>query len=184
MYWVNFLHIYQPADQSDEILERIVNELYRPLFKGFLSIPKLKLNLNISGGLTELLVHKGYSDVIDVIRTLAENNQLEFTESAKYHALLPFLEKRDIIRQINDNQQINKKYFGKVYKPQCFFPPEMAYSQKVGKTVSELGYPLILLDEISFAGGKSSRLEINYSNSTQQTIFLSYLGKEKFPILL
>jgi len=149
MYWVNFLHIYQPFDQSKEILERVVNESYRPLFKGLLDINKIKINLNINGALVELLVKKGYQDVIDVIKTLAEQKKLEFTESAKYHALLPFLDKNEIIRQIQKNYQINKKYFGRIYKPVCFFPPEMAYNKKVAATISRLGYKIIILDEIA-----------------------------------
>jgi len=154
MFWANFLHIYQPCDQSDEILEKVVNESYRPLFKGFLNIPKMKINININGALTELLIKKGYRDVIDIIRQLAESGRLEFTESAKYHPLLNSLNKNEIIRQIIKNHQTNKKYFGKAYQPKCFFPPEMAYDSKVGKIVYQLNYPLIMLDEISYTGGK------------------------------
>jgi len=154
MYWVNFLHIYQPSDQSKKILEMVVNESYRPLFKGLLNIPKIKINININGGLTELLVKNGYQDIIDNIKQLAEENKLEFTESAKYHALLPFLDKNEIIHQVLENHQINKKYFGHAYHPVAFFPPEMAYSPIVAKTVSQLGYSIILLDEIAYEGGK------------------------------
>ena len=150
MYWINFLHIYQPYEQSKEILEAVVNESYRPLFKELLNVPDIKINLNINGALTELLVKNGYQDVIENIKTLANQGKLEFTESAKYHPLLPFLKKQEIIHQIRSNHQTNRRYFGKVYNPVCFFPPEMAYSQKVGRVVSELGYKMILLDEISW----------------------------------
>jgi len=153
MIWVNFFHIYQPFFQSDEILERIVNESYRPLFKGLLSISNLKINLNINGALTKLLVKKGYGDVVNDIKKLAQSRKLEFTETAEYHPLLPFLRKEDIVRQIVENHKTNKKYFGRVYLPACFFPPEMAYSPKLGKIVSQLGYKMIILDEISFDGG-------------------------------
>lgn len=155
MYWINFLHIYQPIDQSKEILKKVVNESYRPLFKGFLNIKNIKINLNINGSLTELLAREGYNDVIMAIKKLAETGRLEFTESAKYHALLPYLKKSDIVRQIEKNQNTNKKYFGKAYKPVCFFPPEMAYNKKVARVISRLGYKMILVDEISYNGGKT-----------------------------
>jgi len=71
MIWANFLHIYQPVDQSDEILERVVNECYRPLFRGLINIKDLKINLNINAGLTELLIKKGYKDIIETIYKLA-----------------------------------------------------------------------------------------------------------------
>jgi len=154
MYWVNFLHIYQPVDQSKEILKRVVNESYRPLFKGLLKIPNIKINLNINSALAELLIKERYSDVVAAIRKLAEKQKLEFTESAKYHPLLPFLQKEEIIRQIQKNHKDNERYFGKAYKPVCVFPPEMAYSSEVGRVVSELGYRMIILDEISYSGGR------------------------------
>ncbi len=152
MYWVNFLHIYQPSDQSKEILKRVANESYRPLFKGFLKIKDFKINININGALTEFLAREGYDDIIKNIRELSETGRLEFTESAKYHALLPFLSEEQIKRQIDKNRKVNRKYFGKTYNPVCFFPPEMAYSKKVGKIISKLGYKMILLDEISYKG--------------------------------
>jgi hypothetical protein len=155
MYWINFLHIYQPSDQTKDIVERVVNESYRPLFKGFLSIPNLKINININGALTEILAQRKYSDVLVNIRKLAQDNKLEFTESAKYHSLLPFLEEKEALRQIEKNHQTNKKYFGKVYRPSCFFPPEMAYSPKIIKTMEKIGCDSILLDEIAYNGGKS-----------------------------
>lgn len=152
MYWVNFLHIYQPPDQSDEILKRVVNESYRPLFNGFLKIKNLKINLNINAALTELLVKKGYSDVVDLIRRLAESKKLEFTETAKYHPFLPLLTKKEIFRQIRENKKTNKKYFGSFYQTNCFFPPEMAFNLKVGKIVAKMGYPMLILDEIAYPG--------------------------------
>ena len=155
MRWLNFLHIYQPSDQTKEILNRVVNESYRPLFKGLLETPKIKINLNISGALTELLYQKGYRDVINNIRELAKNGKLEFTESAKYHSLLPFLKESEIVRQIEKNRETNRRYFGKYYRPFCFFPPEMAYSPKVARVVNKMGYKMILVDEIAYDSGKT-----------------------------
>jgi len=156
MHWINFLHIYQPSDQSNDILEKVTNESYRPLFEGLLDIPKIKININISGALTELLYKKGYSDVIANIKKLAESGKLEFTESAKYHSLLPFLKEDEMIRQVEKNRKTNRKYFGKVYDPVCFFPPEMAYSEKVAKVIDKMGYKIILIDEIAYNGGKTA----------------------------
>lgn len=172
MYWANFLHIYQPIDQSNEILERVVNECYRPLFRGLLNIKNLKINLNINAGLTELLIKKGYKDIVETIYQLAKQKKLEFTESAKYHALLPFLTKREIIRQIKENNKTNKRYFKETYKPRCFFPPEMGYSPKVGKVISSLGFSSILLDEIAFNGGKtdSPKDKLFYLKNTKMAV--------------
>lgn len=152
MFWANFLHIYQPPDQMPDILERITNESYRKLFTGLLANPKARITLNINAGLTEQLDEHGYVDVIKNIKTLAERGQIEFTESAKYHPFLPLTPWAEALRQIKLNQETNQFYFGKIYKPKGFFPPEMAYSRKVADLVASLGYEWLVADEIAYNG--------------------------------
>lgn len=149
MKWAHFLHIYQPADQHPGTLEKIVNESYRPLLKGFLRVARTKVTLNINGTLTEKLFGCGYRDVIEDIKILSEMGRLELTGSAKYHAFLPLLPESEIRRQVILNDETNSKYFGNAYKPQGFFSPEMAYSPKVALIAKKLGYKWILADETS-----------------------------------
>ncbi len=135
-----------------DILERIVNESYRKLTAGLKKNPKAKITLNINAGLTEQLDQHGYRDVIDDIKKLAEYGQIEFTESAKYHPFLPMTPWDEVIRQIKLNNETNKYYFGKIYNPKGFFPPEMAFSRKVADIVASLGYKWIIIDEIAYNG--------------------------------
>lgn len=135
-----------------DILEKVVNESYRPLFQGLLDTKEAKLILNINAVLTEMLSKAGYQDVLDTIRSMASDGRLEFTESAKYHAFLPLLPQREIERQIISNHQTNEKYFGRLYQPRGFFPPEMAYSKRLARVVKSLGYEWLLLDELAYAG--------------------------------
>lgn len=161
MRWANFFHIYQPITQSPDILEAVVNQSYRPLFAGLKKIPGLKINLNINAVLSELLIKYKYYDVIESIIKLAEDGKIEFTDSAKYHALLPLLPEEEIERQINLNHESNKKIFTrKLYAPIGFFPPEMAYSSKVAKVVEKLGYKWMIADEIA-ARGKVGCVDYN-----------------------
>ena len=152
MKWINFLHIYQPIDQTKEILAAVSNQSYRRLFSGMRKIPKFKLTLNINAALSEILLENGFEDIIEDIKALTIEGKLEFTESAKYHAFLPLLDEKEIERQIAANRESNKKIFGDVYRPRCFFPPEMAYAEKVARAAHKLGYPMIMLDEISYGG--------------------------------
>ncbi len=135
-----------------DILERIVNESYRKLIDGLKKIPKAKITLNINAGLTEQLDQHGYHNIIRGIQGLAEKGQIEFTESAKYHPFLPLTPWDEAIRQIKLNRETNQFYFGKVYKPKGFFPPEMAYSRKVADIAAALGYKWIIIDEIAYNG--------------------------------
>jgi len=152
MYWINFLHIYQPRGQAKDIFDRVVNESYRPLIKGLKENKSLKLNLNINACLTERLFKDGYQDVVSDLKFLAQRGQVEFTDSAAYHAFLPLLPETEIKRQINLNREINRKYFGKIYNPSVFFSPEMAYNKKIARIVKNLGYQWLILDEIAYNG--------------------------------
>ena len=152
MKWANFLHIYQPADQVEEIFHRVVSESYKPLIQTLKDYPQTKITLNINAALSEQLLGRGYKDLINDIIFVAKRGQIEFTDSAKYHALLPFLEKDEIIRQIKLNRKTNQKIFGPVYNPVGFFPPEMAYDPSLAPIIKTLGYQWIIIDEIGFNG--------------------------------
>ncbi|MBI2097290.1 MAG: hypothetical protein HYT40_04085 [Candidatus Sungbacteria bacterium] len=152
MYWANFLHLYQPAEQQPDILEAIVTQSYRPLLLGFKTEKRVRLTLNINGALLELFDRDGYRDLIDILRELGNQGRIEFTSSAKYHAFLPYLEEGEIMRQITANDETNKFYLGEAYRPRGFFPPEMAYDGKLAPVVEELGFDWMILDEISCGG--------------------------------
>lgn len=151
MKWANFLHFYQPADQQPDILESIVAQSYRPIIEGIKKNKKVRLTININGALFELLYKFGYHDLIADIKKLVEEGRLEITGSAKYHALLPLLTEQEIERQIILNTETLKHFLGN-YTPNGFFPPEMAYDDKITKIVEKLGFKWIILDEISCGG--------------------------------
>jgi hypothetical protein len=152
MYWSNFLHIYQPPTQTEEIVRKVTGESYRTLVRVLREAPGGKITLNISAILTEQLARYGLDDVVRGLRELAERGQIELTGSAMYHAILPLIPKDEVIRQIRLNTEINQRYFGEIYKPTGFFPPEMCYSYEVAQTVAELGFRWIIVDELSFKG--------------------------------
>ncbi len=152
MYWTNFLHIYQPPTQTEEIVRKVTEECYRKLVSVLENRPNGKITLNISAVLTQQLARYGYRDVIDGLSGLAEKGQIEFTASAMYHPILPLIPEDEAVRQIKLNTEINKYYFGEIYKPRGFFPPEMCYSFDVAKIAAKLGFSWMIVDEISFCG--------------------------------
>lgn len=159
MIWGNFLHIYQPPDQKEDTLDQIVRESYRLLVEILKKNPHAKLTLNINACLTEQLLCHGYKDLIEDIKALVKNGQIELTESAKYHAFLPLLPKGEIERQIILNKETNRKIFGAIYDPKGFHLPEMAYSDKVAKIIAKMGYSWVILNETSFKGKLFSKVD-------------------------
>jgi alpha-amylase/alpha-mannosidase (GH57 family) len=152
VYWSNFIHIYQPPTQTEEIVCKVTNECYRILVKILNEAPNGKVTLNISAVLTEQLARFGLDDVIKGIRKLAERGQIELTGSAMYHPILPLIPRDEVIRQVRLNTEVNRHYFGDIYNPQGFFPPEMCYNFEVAQSVAELGFRWIIIDEIGLNG--------------------------------
>lgn len=152
--WANFLHFYQPPTQKPHWVRRITEESYRRIVEGLLKHRTAKLTLNINAVLVELLMENGGKDVVDGIRELLRRGQIELTGSAKFHPLLPRLPKSEVLRQIQLNDDTHRRYFGEHYKPRGFFPPEMAFSLDVARTVAEKGFEWIIVDELSFPHGR------------------------------
>lgn len=158
MYWANFLHIYQPPDQQADVLEAVIAQCYRPLLTQLRDNKDVHLTLNINGSLLELFDRHGHQDLIEMLKEMGKDGRIEFTGSAKYHSFLPFLDKEEIIRQIQINNEISRQYLGDSYKPKGFFPPEMAFKEEMSSIVEEMGFEWIILDEIA-AYGETGRVD-------------------------
>src|SRR3989344_2101745 len=173
MRWANFLHIYQPAEQQPDILEAIVNQSYRPILEGVKKLNRVRLTLNINGSLMELFDKYGYRKLIDVLRELGREKREEFTSSAKYHPILPFMDEKEIVRQVKLNEETNKFFLGDAYEPRGFFPPEMAYTEELAPIIASLGFDWIILDEIACSGevGKVDYTKIHKIAGTNLKVF-------------
>lgn len=149
VYFSFLFHIYQPPVQIAPVIKQIANESYRPIIEALRSHPESKITLNINGTLTEQLNDYGYLDIIEGLTTLASRGQVEFTGSAKFHPLLPLIPAPEIRRQIELNNKTNKHFFGELYHPRGFFPPEMAINKEVLSVVGEMGFQWIIMSGIA-----------------------------------
>lgn len=133
-------------------MDQVTSESYARLVAILEQFPTAKITLNINACLTEQLLQYGYGDLVRRLGRLAERGQIEFTESAKYHSILPLIPEREARRQIEENFESNRCTFGEVYSPKGFFSPEMCYSRRVAELVWNLGYQWIILDQIAYDG--------------------------------
>jgi len=100
------------------------------------------------GVLTELLSEHGYGDIIEMLKELAKNGQIEFTGSGKYHPILPLIPKGEVERQIVENARTNRQFLGS-FIPKGFFPPELCYSYDIVEPVLRAGHRWILLSGVA-----------------------------------
>jgi alpha-amylase/alpha-mannosidase (GH57 family) len=149
IYLAPLLHFYQPSTQFHRVLKKVCNESYRPLVNLFHEQSHAKVTVNINAVLTEMLDEHGMSDVIDGLRELSEMGRLEFVGSAKYHPILPLIPQDEMLRQIAQNHQTNRRYFGKAYSPTGFFSPEMCYSREVVKPICDTGHRWLVLGGVA-----------------------------------
>jgi hypothetical protein len=151
MIYLGFLlHIYQPPDQFDEVLDRITDETYRPLLALIDSHPEARFTLNLCWSLTELLLRRGHRDCVEQIGRLLWGRRLEITGTAAYHPILPLIPAEEARRQILLNSSRHREVFGEAYQPRGFFPPEMAYDHELPQLLSSLGYDWCITEDIPF----------------------------------
>lgn len=149
MLWINFLHLYQPANSDSYRIKEASSLSYERIFDALKKNKKIKFTLNISACLVSRFLELGYFDLIKKINFLIERGQIELVGSAAYHPLLPLIKKEEVFKQIKEQEMIIKKNFPKA-KLSGFFFPEMAYSPEVASIVKKMGYSWIILDEITF----------------------------------
>ena len=149
MTWINFLHFYQPANIEDFYIKEALDKSYYRLLRLVQENPDLKITINITACLLLRLEGMGENGFINSIKRLYEEERIEITSSAAYHGLLPLLPEGEIRKQIQENEDILKKFFGSDFKAKGFFLPEMAYSKEVAKIIKDFSYDWIILDEIS-----------------------------------
>lgn len=149
MKWLNFLHFYQPANQQKDILEAVVKQSYYPIFKKIDELPNVSITVNITGSLLELFERDNYTELLEFIRRSVKSGKVELTGGCKYHAFMPLLPEKELIRQIEQNEQTISRVLGFDYKPRGFFPTEMGFKPELAKLIKSLGYDWIILDEIA-----------------------------------
>jgi predicted glycosyl hydrolase (DUF1957 family) len=146
-YWAPLLHIYQPPFQDCDILKRINEECYLPLFNTIKEHDNSKFSLNICGSLIEMLETQNY-ETLNTIKDLVNEGKLELLGTAKYHPLLPLIPEKEARRQIDLNEQITQKFF-KHWQRKGFFPPEMAINSKLIKLLHDLNYDWVIMSGIA-----------------------------------
>jgi hypothetical protein len=152
MIWINFLHLYQPANTDPYIVEEATEKSYKWLVKILEDNPEINFTFNITGCLVLRWRELGYFSLIKKIKELVEKGQIELTGSASHHPLLPLIPAEEARAQIEENTEILKDNFGQNLKLRGFFLPEMAYGRDTAKIVKECGFEWIILDELAYNG--------------------------------
>lgn len=151
MLWINFFHLYQPANADGHKIKEATEKSYLRILRALEENENAKFTLNINGCLFLRWEDLGYIDIYKRISALINKGRLELTGNAAYHPLLPLIDKSEAQKQIEETETILHKYLDG-YKPKGFFMSEMAYGTEPAKIIKSKGYNWIILDEISYNG--------------------------------
>ena len=175
--WINFLHFYQPANADGHIIEEATEMSYLRIIRALEEHPNIKFTFNITACLILRWEELKYFDLIKRIKKLIKKGQIELTGSAAFHPILPLIPEKEVVKQIKENNETLKYFFGKDIKLNGFFLPEMAYSLKVAKLIKEFGYSWLILDEIAYRG-KFFTSVLSKRDKKQVDFSKIYLGED------
>lgn len=143
------LHLYQPPNQTLEILKKIAEESYLPVIDLILSHPRARFTVDIAKSAAENLAKCGEGkEFMKNLQKAVDLRKIALANTAAYHPILPLLSEREIKRQIVLNEMAYSDLFG--HSPAGLFPPEMAYSQKIIPVLEKLGYKWTITADTPF----------------------------------
>ncbi|MDD3285264.1 MAG: hypothetical protein PHG95_01340 [Patescibacteria group bacterium] len=149
MLWLNFIHLYQPANSPSARIKEAVEKSYLRLTQLLEDNPDLHFTANISACLLERLREDGFEELIKRWRHLISSGRLEVVGSAAYHAFLPLVPESEAIYQIKRQEELLQEILGIDVRGGGFFFPEMAYTPSLAKLVKTQGYRWIIIGEAS-----------------------------------
>jgi len=143
------LHCYQPWWQSREVMERVSDECYRPLFRLINSQAQKYLTINAQWALIEQLEKRGIDDVMSLMKKALTDDKIEFVSTAAYHPILPLISSEMAERQIKCDSEMKEE---RGIKPNSkgFYLPELAYDPALIPTLKKFDVAWTLTDDTPF----------------------------------
>lgn len=141
-------HYYYDDYLNESIIHRVANNCYLPANNIIGNLlekldDKFKLAFSISG--TAIEQFEIYApEVIESFKKLAQNKNVEFLAETYSHSLVALKDEEEFKRQVKKHIELTNKYFGKT--PSVFRNTELIYSDKIGESVSQMGFKGMLTE--------------------------------------
>jgi len=144
------LHFYQPWWQFLAVLEKIVNQCYRPLLEIIRNSENFCFTLNVNAVLLELLEQHGFHDVVSGFREAAKAGKIELVGSTYQHPIFPLIPEKVKRAQIEEDQHIKESRFSIKRNCKGFFLPEMAFHRRDISLLRSYSYRWSVMDDVPF----------------------------------
>jgi len=145
------LHFYQPWWQFSDVLAKIADQCYRPIFRWLAGRRGFAFSANISWSLIELLHQYGHDDVIALMSDAVRHEKVELFGTAAHHPIMPLISAREWLRQIA-RDRAGKTPFG-LPGNTCngFYLPEYAWNRQLAAPLRAAGFDFTVADDLLFS---------------------------------
>ena len=152
------VHNHQPEGNFEFVLEKSLNNGYRPFLELLNDYPQIKTTLHFSGSLLQY-IEKNDPEFIDLIRKMIDRHQIELFTGGYYEPILSVIPDEDRVKQIQKMNAKLKELFN--YQAKGFWLSERVWEPSIVSTLAKLGVEYIALDDDHFKNAGNYEDELN-----------------------
>lgn len=156
------IHMHQPVDNFDWVIEKAVNECYAPFFTLMSRYPEFRFSVHCSGWLLEQ-IEKNYPDLFETIAKLTLSGSIEWFGAGFYEPVLSSIAPREREDQIVKLSEMITNRF--LQYPRGLWLTERVWESSLVPDVARCGLRYTVMDDYHFtcAGFDPDRLDGYYT---------------------
>ena len=165
------VHLHQPVDNFDSVIEKAVNECYGPFFETLSKYPEFKFAFHSSGWILEKIKNE-FSDVFENIKKC----NIEFFTGGFYEPILVSIPSEDRIYQINKLNKFLKENFNAT--PKGLWLTERVWDDEIVSELRKCGIEYVIVDDYHFLASGYKEINGYYFTGMFEKIALFPISKE------
>ncbi|WP_051430018.1 hypothetical protein [Lebetimonas sp. JH292] len=165
------VHLHQPVDNFDNVIEKAVNECYGPFFELLSRYPEFKFSFHSSGWIFEK-IKNNYSDVFENIKKC----NIEFFTGGFYEPILVSIPSEDRIYQIHKLNIFLKENFNAT--PSGLWLTERVWDDEIVSELKKCGIEYAIVDDYHFKASGYKEINGYYLTGMFEKLALFPISKE------
>ncbi len=177
------IHNHQPVGNFSQVLETSYQKAYLPFIRVLMKHPHIRVTLHYSGFLLEWL-KENHPEFIDELRSLVEENRVEFMSGGFYEPILTTLYESDKQGQMEKLTTFLRKTFR--VEPKGMWLAERVWEPHLAESLHNAGAKYIVIDDHHFimAGLRGEALHGYYITEEKGKILNVFPGSERLRYLI
>ncbi|QSR89535.1 DUF1926 domain-containing protein [Methylacidiphilum caldifontis] len=160
--WI--VHFHQPNGVFPETYKKFTQKATLPFLYSINNHPKVKLSLHFSGNYLVYLQNEN-KEVIDLLRKMVEDGQIELLGGGFYEPIFCFLSREDSLLQLQKLHQFIADHLG--FSPKGAWLAESVWEPYFVELLAQSGYQYTILEDSLFENAGLLPAEIKHPFLTQ-----------------